>query len=194
VSRGILFINLSFLIILVASTIAIRQFMHPSTQGTKKSSPHSMDAYMVNALFFKTNEEGYPELTLSSPYVTHYPLKDSSKFQKPVIHIYKEGAEWQVTANHASGEQGASTFYLWDNVKVKRLPTNKNTGSLLLTHSLRVFPKENLVTTQDFVTILQPGLKIKAVGLEGNLKTGNIKLLSKTRGEYDPKLSHTKGN
>jgi lipopolysaccharide export system protein LptC len=194
VSRSILFINLSFLIILVISAIAIRQFMHPSKEGTRKSNPHRMDAYMVNAFFFKTNEEGQRELTLSSPYVTHYPLKDSSTFQKPVIYIYKEGAKWQVTANHANGEQGASTFYLWDNVKVKRLPSHQNTSSLLLTHSLRVFPKENVVTTQDVVTILQPGLKIKAVGLEGNLKTGNIKLLSKTRGEYDPKLSHTKGN
>ena len=164
--------------------------MDKSTQEEKRNNNRTPDAYMINAFYLRTNDLGQREVVLMSPLITHYQYDDTSLFQKPVIRAYKNNEEWHITAKRATGIHGAQTFYLNDNVKIRQLPSKKSADTLISTQSLTAFPKENLVTTKDPVTIEQPGLKVNAIGLKGDLKTGNIQLLSKTRGEYDPKQTH----
>lgn len=180
-------INSTFFLAIALSIIFIKQFMDNSTSDSKKNDDHSPDAYMMNAFYLRTNEKGLRDVILFAPEVTHYKFQDSSEFKNPQITVFKNGDEWHITSKKAKGVQGASTFYFYDNVRVHQLPNKYNAGSVLLTQSLTVFPKKNLVTTRDFVTIEQPGVKINAVGLKGDLDSGNITLLSKTRSQYDPK-------
>ncbi len=188
--RNVFLINLFFLLAILASLLVIRHLTVTGNWKPKKDDPNSPDAYMINASFIRTNEQGEPEITLASPYVTHYQAEDRSYLKMPVIYLYKNNEEWQVTAHHARGSHGTTQFDLYENVKIKQKPSLKNPGSELLTSFLTVFPKQDLVTTSSPITITQPGVKINAVGLRGDLKTGNITLLSKTRGEYDPSSSH----
>ncbi len=164
--------------------------MDTSTGENKKNDDHSPDAYMINAYYLKTNEKGLREVVLHAPYVTHYKYQDSSEFVNPKIFIFKNLDQWQITSKRAKGLHGATTFYLLNDVKVRQIPTKNNPGTRLTTRSLTVFPKKNLVLTQDFVTIEQPGIKMSAIGLKGDLNSGNIMLLSKTRSQYDPKQPH----
>jgi LPS export ABC transporter protein LptC len=145
---------------------------------------------LINAHYFQTNASGQQEAILFSPYVTHYSHQDASYFKKPRIIFYKKGGEWHITANKARGVNGATTFYLYDHVKVRQLPSEKNSETLLTTESLTVLPKQNLVFTKAFVTIERAGAKISAVGLRGDLEKETIQLLSRAKGYYDPKLSN----
>jgi LPS export ABC transporter protein LptC len=187
VNRKALFINTSLFLALGLSLLFIKQFLDLSTNKKDKQSAKSKDAYMLNAFYLRTNENGQQDLLLFSPMVTHYKLQDTSCFLDPKIFIYRNDEEWRVTSKKARGVNGAGTFYLYEDVKVRQLATTKRQGTLLSTQSLTVFPKQNLVATNEFVTIEQPGLTIHSIGLRGDLNTGNLKLLSRTRGQYDPK-------
>ncbi len=161
-----------------------------SFSNTIHNNESSPDAYMINASYLRTNELGQQEIVLFAPLVNHYQHQNSSLFQHPKIELYKNGQKWLITSNQAKGINGVQTFYLQDNVIIKQLPSSKNATTTLSTSSLTVFPKKELVTTKELVTIEQPGLKIRGKGLIASLKDGSIQLLSSTRGQYDPKKSH----
>lgn len=189
-NRKIYLLNFLFLFVIVSSIVFVKQFMDNSVKENVKNDTKRPDAYLVNAHYLRTNSIGKPDVALFSPYVTHYKTDDTSFYSNPHIYLYKNGDQWRITSKTAKGVNGVETFYLYNGVTVKQLPSSKGRGTLLSTDSLTVFPKKDLVTTQDFVTIEQPGLKITAKGLKGDLKTGNIQLLSKTRGQYDPQKAH----
>ncbi|MBA2654764.1 MAG: LPS export ABC transporter periplasmic protein LptC [Gammaproteobacteria bacterium] len=189
-SKRVFFINITFFLAIAISVFSIKRFMDSSTGERDLNNANSPDSYMVDASYLRTNDNGQRDVIVFSPKVTHYKDQDTSHFQNPKIQIYKNGEEWHITSRNAKGIQGANTLYLYDNVKVKQLPSKKNGSTLLSTNTLTIFPKQNIVSTKDYVTIEQPGLKISAIGLRGDLNTGDIQLLSKTRGQYDPKQSH----
>jgi lipopolysaccharide export system protein LptC len=190
VSRKTFLINFFFFSAMTISLIAINQWMRGTSSYPTIDNDRTPDAYLINASYLRTNEQGQQEIALFSPIVKHYHYQDSSTFQNPRIELYKNGQRWLITSHQATGLKGTEIFYLKDNVIVKQLPTKRKAGTILWTQALTVFPKKEWVTTKDFVTIEQPGLKISGIGLVGSLKDSNIQLLSKTRGQYDPKQSH----
>lgn len=186
-NKKTLLLNSIFFIGLSLSIVFIKQFMDLSSTESKINDIKSPDAYMINASYLRTNETGQREVVLFSPFVTHYKYQDSSEFISPKILVFRNQDRWQISANKAKGLNGANTFYLLNGVKVHQLASKNNPGTVLTTKTLTVFPKKNLVTTEDFVTIEQPGMTMNAVGLRGDLNSGNFKLLSKTRSQYEPK-------
>jgi lipopolysaccharide export system protein LptC len=164
--------------------------MSISDNRAGKNNEQTPDAYMLNASYLRTNEQGRQNFVLFSPLITHFKHQDTAFFQKPRIFIFKDDEKWQVTSKTGKSIHGAATVYLQDDVKIRQLPSSKNIDTLLTTKSLTVFPKKNLVMTNELVSIVQPGLKINSKGLRGDLNMGQIKLLSKARGQYDPKQMH----
>lgn len=145
---------------------------------------------MVNVTYLRTNDTGSRDIQVFSPHVIHFQKGDSAVIQRPLIRLFKNEQEWVVTSKEATSFDGAARFELHKDVIVKQLPSGDKAATTLLTESLIAFPKDDLVTTTDRVTIEQPGLNITGIGMKGDLKNGNIQLLSQTKGHYDPKHYH----
>lgn len=182
-------LTLLFLFAIVISIVAIKQFMTDSTQSYSQKEDQRPDTYLIKANYLSTNEAGDCNFKMSSVKVLHYQYKDSALITKPHIIVFNNAHQWVINSDIGKSVNRAETFYLENNVRVKQLASKNNPETLLMTEALTVFPKKNLATSDRFVTIEQPGLKINAIGLRGNLDTGSIELLSNTRGKYDPKKS-----
>lgn len=180
-------INVCFLLALIVSIFAIKQLLLTTESPTMKDNPHTPDYYMLNVTYMRTNDLGRKDILVFSPQVHHFQEQDRAEFKTPIIKLYKNEQEWVATSNRAKSFNGTERFELYENVVVRQTPTSNKSESVLLTESLTAFPKKDLVTTNEKVTIQQPGLNVTGIGMKGDLKNGNIQLLSQTKGRYDPK-------
>lgn len=183
-------INGFFLFALVLSILAVKQLMLNNNAPVAKDNPNTPDYYMKNVTYLSTNDQGLKDILVFSPYVTHFQVQDSAIIRTPIIKLYKNDQEWIATSQEARSFNGTTRFDLLKNVVVKQSASNNKAATTLLTEALTAFPKKDLVTTQEKVTIQQPGLNITGVGMKGDLKNGNLELLSQTKGHYDPKKIH----
>jgi lipopolysaccharide export system protein LptC len=186
VNRKTLLLNFILFSAILCSIIAIRQLIQePTTQIAPGNTPP--DAYMLDVVYMRTNDQGYREVVMRSPHVIHYNEHNTSDFQMPNITIFNKRQNWLITAQTGHSVNGTEIVYLNDNVQIHQQPTDNSPTTLFKTAELTIFPKQNRISTEQSVLIEQPGVTITGEGLKGDLTTGNIKLLSNTRGRYDPK-------
>jgi lipopolysaccharide export system protein LptC len=189
VSRNTVLINFVFFFVIAISIIGLKQVVEKNSYTHKEDNRHTPDYYMINAAYLRTNDAGHEEIQMVSPTIKHYAHQNTSVFLKPIIKLYKNGQQWSITSQKAKGINGTNTFIFSNDVIAKQLATSKNPETQLSTQSLTVLPKKELVLSDELVTIAQPGLTITGKGLRGDLNSGNIQLLSKTRGQYDPRIA-----
>lgn len=160
----------------------------------KKSSadqnlPGKPDAFMEDVVATIIDKQGKPSLKIVSPKMTHYVENDTTEINKPLLTLYrttrqKASKPWRLTANHARALQGVNQIHLWENVVINHPGDAQDEKTTLLTPTLNVYPDKQLAETLDPVVISQPYTKIQAIGMNADLATGAVKLLSQTRGEY----------
>lgn len=180
-------INISFILALIVSIFAIKQLLLSTESPTMKDNPHTPDYYMLNVTYMRTNDLGRKDILVFSPVVHHFQEQDRAEIQTPIIKLYKKDQEVIATSKRAKSFNGTERFELYEDVVVRQTATQDKPESVMLTESLTAFPKKDLVTTNEKVTIKQPGLDVTGIGMKGDLKNGNIQLLSQTKGHYDPK-------
>jgi lipopolysaccharide export system protein LptC len=91
---------------------------------------------------------------------------------KPPIHLQADRAEVR--------NKGENIF-LRDNVTAVRGTDHEKGKITLTTHFLHLVPHQNLVTTDQPVTISRMSTTIQAIGLELNNETGIIRLIDQVR-------------
>ncbi|MBV9576025.1 MAG: LPS export ABC transporter periplasmic protein LptC, partial [Gammaproteobacteria bacterium] len=74
----------------------------------------------------------------------------------------------------------------WNNVTIHHAADVNNPATLIKTSTLTVYPNKKLAQTNAFITMIQPSLLVKAIGMQADMNTGDIKLLTQARGEYVP--------
>jgi len=146
------------------------------------------DALMENVTALIMDKQGKPSMKIITPKMVHYAENDISNLTHPDLTLYRKSSPqpWHVTADFGKTSQGIDHVDFWDNVLVHRSADGSNPDTLIKTPTLTVFPNEQLAQTEDFITLIQPSMTVKATGMHANLNTGDIKLLSQAREEYAP--------
>lgn len=178
-TRKSLSIIVLFLLVIALSLGVTQHVMKQVPAETANDSPQTPDAYMLNALYLRTDDKGQLQLHLSSPIGHHFHDHDQSTFSHPAITLYHNGEPWVIRAKHAISVDGAKQLQFYDQVVVKRI--NPNAQTTLLTSSLTLLPKENKIVTKASVVIQQPGLLIQGVGLEADLNNHTVQLQSQVK-------------
>jgi len=149
------------------------------------------DAFMEEIVATIIDKQGNLSLKIVSPKMVHYLENDTTEITKPLLILYrnrnsrqKTTKPWYLSADHAKASQGISQIHLWENVIIHHPGDEQNEKTTLLAPTLTVYPEKQLAETPDPVIINQPNTKIHAVGMNANLDSGAVKLLSQTRGEY----------
>lgn len=145
------------------------------------------DAFMeqVSAVFM--DKQGKPNLKVKSPKMVHFITNDTTQLIKPELTIYRKSPKpWYITANHAKATQGIDNINFWDNVTIHHAADENNPATLIKTPTLTVHPNKRTAETDDLITLIQPNLTVKATGMYADMNSGDIKLISKARGEYVP--------
>ena len=148
------------------------------------------DAYMEDVVATMIDKQGKPTVKIVSPKMTHYLENDTTEIIKPLLTLYRTSHQksppkpWHLSANHAKALQGINRIFLWENVIIHHPGDEQDEKTTLKTLTLDVYPEKQTATTEDPVVIIQPNSKVEALGMNADLASGAVKLLSQTRGEY----------
>lgn len=185
-----LLINLSFLFALCMSAFAIKNWIMGGALHTTKTN-NNPDSYMKKVEYMQLDETGKPKIIIQSPVLIHYAKNNSSRFTYPIITLFQQNNnQVHISANRGRSINGTQKILLENNVVIRQRDQTNAALSKLTTDWLTFFPQQNYFSTDAKVNLEQPGVSVTAIGLKGDLKTGEVKLLSHTRGIYDPKNYH----
>ncbi len=171
--------------------LAIMTTLLYRTQTVNFIAPNDLpDSYMeqVNAVII--DKEGNPSIKIETPRMLHFTKNDTSELIEPQLTIYRQSPEpWLVGAKYARALNGIEHVIFWENVIMQHAADNKNPQTMIKTPKLVLYPLDQKATTDEFITLMQPNIVIKATGMTADLNAGSVKLLKEARGEYVPDAS-----
>lgn len=180
--------KLQFSLITLLAIIAISTIWLISTSGKIKlplNKPQNPDSFINNVEAIQFNEQGKAHHSLKSPKLINYLKDNTTNIEKPFYTFQNEqDAAWNIQADFGAALHGMETITLTGHVTIQQLPGKNSRNVTLLTDKMIFYPSKSFAETDRPVTIKQPGIIIKGIGLQADLKTGKIKLLSKTKAEY----------
>ena len=176
------------IILIVAACISVLFMLGRNSQtGNVKTKPNGINAFMTNATYTQFNKLGQIHSRIQTPNMEHYAKNDTSFFIKPVFLIYTDDrVPWHVKSDYGKSQNGTKKVYLWGNVVLHQPQLEDHPETTILTTALTIYPKRSFAKSNQEVTIYRPGSVIKGKGVTANFKTGIIKLLTHSRGVYEP--------
>lgn len=144
------------------------------------------DAIIENITVTTFNPDGSLAHRLTSPLMKHIPQNNVSLLQQPHITVYQtKQAPWQISAGHGKALNGSQKVELSNKVIIHQRASTKNKENTLRTEKLFYYPKKRYADTDVAVTLTQPGIIIKAIGMQAYIDEKSVKLLHQTRGRYE---------
>lgn len=154
-----------------------------------KTRPTSLlpDAFMEEVISISMDKEGNPTMQLITPKMVHFAENDTTHILSPQLTLYRKSpVPWHITSKYAKTIQGTERVEFWDNVLIRHPGDANNPETLIKTLSLTIHPNKNIAETKALITLTQPNLTVNAIGMNADMNTGDIKLISQARGEYVP--------
>lgn len=154
-----------------------------------QSKPKALlpDAFMEDVVAIIMDQQGKPKIKIVTPKMIHYTQNDTTELTAPELTLYRKSTQpWYITSKFATATQGIDSVFFRDDVIIHHSADEENPATLIKTETLTVHPDEQTAQTKDFITMIQPNLTVKAIGMNADMNTGNINLLSQARGEYVP--------
>lgn len=133
------------------------------------------------------NKQGKISMKIVTPKMTHFAAGDITHLESPELTIYRKSPKpWFITSKHAKAQDGIENVFFWESVNIHHPADLNSPATLIKTASLHVRPNEQIAKTDNPITLIQPNIIIKAIGMQANMNSGDIKLLSQSRGQYVP--------
>lgn len=144
--------------------------------------------YFVERLALLTmNERGEPSFRLEARQLQHFPADDSTEFEQPVmVSLDPSRPRVTVTADRGRLEQGSEAAHLTGNVVVTRAATASAAPMKAETEYAVVLPDEDIVRTDQPVTVVQGGSQLTGIGMELNNRTRQLRVDSRVRAVIQP--------
>lgn len=145
------------------------------------------DAIITNLTVQKFDLQGHLVNALNTPLLHHIPRHNQHWLKNPSIVVSQEAqAPWEIHSDQATSLNGGDQITFSQHVILEQKEKNsvKNT---VLTEELTYFPNTKFATTDQEITLKQPGSIVHSLGMEAWLSEKRVKLLHQARGQYDPK-------
>lgn len=156
-------------------------------QWNVPANPRNPDAFVSKLEITIMNKAGQREYHFTTPYMLHYARNDSSTFTRPHLIMYENNAPpWTVDAVEGEANHGDEIIKLWGNVSMAQHKGISNPPTMIRTESAVIYPKQRLVTTDQYISAIQPNAQVEGVGMKLDLTQQTLDLLSKVRGYYVP--------
>lgn len=175
------------IITLAVAGAALMTLSPQNNIGTKRKETTTPDAYMENVVAVIHDKFGKVTMRIVTPKMTHFAQGDTTEFIDPQLTIYhKSPNPWYIASKIARAWHGIDNVIFTDNVTIHHPADYHNPATMIKTTSLTVHPNEKTAETVEPITMIQPNSIMKAIGMQADMDSGNIKLLSQAQGEYVP--------
>ncbi|MFW0094595.1 MAG: LPS export ABC transporter periplasmic protein LptC [Coxiella endosymbiont of Haemaphysalis qinghaiensis] len=177
------------LVLIVLACLTTTAFMLHTSPHCEKLPKQQLDrqpnAFMREVNYYQYNDKGNLHSHLISPFIVHFPYKNSSYFISPHYLIYtSQHVPWTISADRGKSQHGIEWIYLWGHVKIHEPTQATKIETTITTKNITIFPYHSFAQTKQSVIIVRPNSLIKATGMTVDLKKGIIHLLSHTQGVY----------
>lgn len=145
------------------------------------------DFYMKKFTVQGTDINGRPKFQLTADLMNHYPYDDHSDLIKPKLIFYtNQGPPWFVQSETGRISAGGKLIHLFGLVHIQREKTGIFQAISIITRNISFRPELNFVSTKESVNYTSGRNRVYGVGMEANINEGRIKLLSNSKGHYEP--------
>lgn len=132
------------------------------------------------------DDQGQESITLRAPAMQRNPKDQTFTIATPLFLLPdSQGRHWEMRSQTAWVSARGDEMRLSGNVKGTS-PKEAAMPTTFDTQRLNVFPRKNLASTDDAVTITRPGSILSGVGFETNTKTKQYTFKSKVKTRYEP--------
>ncbi|MCK4608598.1 MAG: LPS export ABC transporter periplasmic protein LptC [Gammaproteobacteria bacterium] len=170
----------------IATSISLQSVKNSTKHHIDK--PHNPDAYAINLHYTQLDTNGKVKNIIHTPKLLHYPFENSADFETPDITIINPKAKpWHITAQRGHSVQGTKIVTLIDQVKMHQNASHNNKEMTITTSRATIDLHNKYISTDQFVTIMQPGITTTAIGANADLDKKIVNLLSNVHEIYDPK-------
>lgn len=154
---------------------------------SEKDTSNTINAFMIQPRFKDYNENGLLHSDLNAKSMQHYAHRDKSIFDFPTLLIYTEDrVPWHIQAQDGISYEGTKKILLKNKVVLHQPQLSEHLETTIKTNALTVYPERSFAESNQNVTILRPGTIVHGKGVQAELATGVIKLLSQSHGVYAP--------
>ena len=150
--------------------------------------------YMAKLTITNYSENGKPKESLAADYWAFVPSNGRSDIKNPYIVVYKpNGDVWHISAHkakawHPTIGDKITQLDMLEKVTLERTTENNAVPTKITTENLQYFPKEEMLTSEDYVYMRQPGLSISGQGMSGYLDKNKINLHNNITTVYSPNV------
>jgi len=178
---------LILLALLAALTLWIDHTVQQPAPKRDGSTRHDPDYIVINFTSTRADALGNPRHSLAGSEMRHYPDDDTTELTNPFFTQYSlKKPTIQVQSARGRISSNGENVYFMDNVKLVRAATPQKGELTVLTEYLHVIPDQNLVKTDQPVTILQaPRTVVHAGGMELDKKERTLKLFNRVKAHYE---------
>lgn len=153
-----------------------------STQALKS------DYRLIDFTMMAFDEDGKETFSLSAPLLERDPEGKSLTVSKPAFTFPDQDNQiWTANAESAWVSDKAREVKLREQVKIVGPRSPRGLHTEFNSDVLSIFPKENRLHSDEWVTIRHGTSILKGLGLEADMKTRRVQLLAKVQVHYAPK-------
>jgi lipopolysaccharide export system protein LptC len=175
------------LLLLLAGTYWLNQQVHPQEARPDDSKRHDVDYSVENISSVTLDELGHPRYLMTAEKMWHYPDDDSTFLDHPHF-ISLQPNRWPIATSSLTGKVSShgDEVFLYDDVKVMRLPDLERDMLTFRTEYLHIIPDKDQADTDYPVTIVTQRDTISAVGMTLDNKLQTAHLLSSIHATHVP--------
>lgn len=151
-------------------------------------APTRSDYILENFELTTLDEQGQESFSVQAPRLERDPRGKSLTLTLPQFSFPDpDGGRWHATSQTAWVADKGVEVRLNDKVEMIGPPTPLGDRTRFNSEHLQIFPKQDLVRTEDPVTISRADSILRGTGLRADLKTNQVQLLANVKGRYAPR-------
>jgi lipopolysaccharide export system protein LptC len=183
-----------FPVLLMAALAGITFWLDRIVQLSETAAPsarrHDPDFKVDNFTVTRMSPEGKPVSVLSARKMIHFPDDQTTELEAPRFEQRPPDAPVvRVRADRGTVSKDGEQVRVRDNVVVVREGDGKREPLEVRTSELLILPKEEIVSTEAPVTILEGGARLEGTGMEVRSKSREFRLDARVKAEFPPGAS-----
>ncbi len=174
------------LLMLLAGTYWLNQQVQPFAQQPDDSKRHDVDYSVENLSSVMLDEHGHARYMMTTEKMWHYPDDDSTFLNHPYF-VSVPAKGWPIVTSATTGKISShgDEVFLYDDVKIERLPDQARDMLTFSTQYLHVLPDQDQADTDYPVTVISPHDTIEATGMTLDNKLQTAHLLTNVRATHE---------
>jgi lipopolysaccharide export system protein LptC len=181
----------NILVVSLISLAGILFWQTSSIETAPTSKSIAYDAFGENIISTQYDTAGKTRYEFHAPNLQHYKTNNTTIIEHPTFYMYdKQDQPWKITSELASAANGLKQIQLLNDVNISGEDTDSFKNLLFISQQAHYYPEEGMAVSYEPVTIIQPGVNLRANGMKVFFKENKIQLLSSVKGEYDPTIKH----